>query len=123
NLGTTLINTAGTQHNYTVSGSQTTNPTTITAPANVEIKLSTSSTWGSTINISNTGNWGPFTVNARIASTASPTTITGNITHVSTGSMGSNIAVSGAVMLPPSLNANPTTLNLGSTPHNVPGTA
>ncbi|MCZ7608365.1 MAG: hypothetical protein M5U25_20455 [Planctomycetota bacterium] len=121
NLGTTYVNTPGTQYNYTVQGYSTTGQTTVTAPANVQIKLSTSATWVSSFNIANTGNWGPFTINVRIASTASPATISGNITHGGFGGTTVNVSVTGSVTTPPSLSVNPSSLNLGTTPQGTAG--
>ncbi|MCB9931784.1 MAG: hypothetical protein H6841_00005, partial [Planctomycetes bacterium] len=122
NLGSTPVGTAGTIQNYTITGYQTTAATAVTAPANVEIKLSTSSTWVSSFNISNTGNWGPFTIDARISGSAPVGPISGNITHLSPGLTQRDVTVSGTVT-PPTIYTSTLSLNLGSTPQGVAGTA
>lgn len=122
NLGSAPVGTAGTTQNYTITGYQTTSATIVTAPANVEIKLSTSSTWVSSFSIPNTGNWGPFTVNARISGSAPIGPVSGTITHVSPGLTQRNITVSGTVT-PPTIITSTNTRTLGSTPQGVTGTA
>jgi hypothetical protein len=121
NLGSTTQGTAGTTQNYTISGYQTSAQTTVTAPTGVEIKLSTSGTWVTSFNIANTGNWGPLTINARIAASASVGAISGNITHASTGLTTKNVSVSGNVNTPPSLAVNPSSLALGTTSQGTAG--
>ncbi|MCA8918605.1 MAG: hypothetical protein KDB32_05970, partial [Planctomycetes bacterium] len=62
-LGTTTQGTAGSAASYKVTGSLLTGNTTITAPTDVQIKLSTDTTWGTTIVVPvGSGNWGPLTV-------------------------------------------------------------
>ncbi|MCA8916675.1 MAG: DNRLRE domain-containing protein, partial [Planctomycetes bacterium] len=121
NLGTTPQGTPGSVQNYTVSGFQTTAATTITAPSGVEIKLSTAGSYSGSINISNTGNWGPFTVDARLIG-STPGSVSGNITHASTGITTVNVACSGTVT-GPTLTTSVASLNLGSTPLGTAGTA
>ena len=96
-LGSTPPGTAGTPVSYTVSGNSTTNQTVVTAPTGVEVSFSQSSGYANSITITSTGTWGPTTVWARITSSASAGTISGNITHVSTGMTTVNVAVDGFV--------------------------
>ncbi|MCA8912599.1 MAG: DUF4082 domain-containing protein, partial [Planctomycetes bacterium] len=100
NLGSTPMGTPGPTQTYTVSGYQTPAGTTITAPTNVEIKLSTDTVWGTTVNISNTGTWGPISIDARIKANATGGTVSGNITHVCSTLPQANVAVNGTVTGP-----------------------
>ncbi|MBX3475613.1 MAG: hypothetical protein KF754_14650 [Planctomycetes bacterium] len=122
NLGSTLVGVAGTAASYQLQGFNTTNATDITAPTGVEVSFTAGSGYAASLNIASTGNWGPTTIFARIASTASVGAITGNITNVSTGANSPNVAVNGSVT-PAGLNTTPTSLNLGTTPVGVAGTA
>jgi hypothetical protein len=82
-LGSTALGTAGATQSYTVSGTQTTAVTDITAPTGVELSLNQSS-WSGAVQITTTGTWGPTTVYARISASASQGAVTGNIVHTST---------------------------------------
>ena len=116
NLGSTAQGTAGTTQSYTVSGSATTASTTISAPTGVEVSLN-QSTWGSSANIPSTGNWGPTTVYARIASTAAAGAVSGNISHTTASATTRNVSVSGNVS---QLSATPTSLTGFSTVQGTP---
>ena len=120
-LGNAFQGTAGAPASYTVSGAALTGPTTLTAPANVELCDTQSGTYQDTWQITSTGTWGPTTMWARIKSTAPLGSITGNISHVSAGATTVNVAVNGNVQPVPSLGVNPSTLNLGTTSQGTPG--
>ncbi|MCL4730241.1 MAG: hypothetical protein KJ044_07410, partial [Planctomycetes bacterium] len=121
NLGSTNVGVPGTVVNYTLTASILTNDTLISAPAGVEFKRSTDATYVTTMTIPTTGSWS-LTMNVRLIGT-SVGSVSGNIVHTSTGANTLNVAVTGNVLGAPSLNANPTSLNLGNTPVGAPGTA
>ncbi|MCZ7606712.1 MAG: hypothetical protein M5U25_11720 [Planctomycetota bacterium] len=121
NLGTAFQGQNSTPVSYTVSGSQLSFSTSITAPANVEISFSQSSGYQDSLSIASTGTWGPTTIWARIKSTAPLGAVSGNITHASSGATTVNVSVTGSVTTPPSLSVNPSSLNLGTTPQGTAG--
>ncbi|MDO7876236.1 T9SS type A sorting domain-containing protein [Hymenobacter sp. ASUV-10] len=102
NLGTVGTNTAGTIYTYTVSGSLLTTGITITPPAGVEISkdgfLSTANTNAAPLVLPQSGNSvASTTISVRLAATATPGAVSGNITHVS-GTASQNVAVTGTVL-------------------------
>ena len=117
-LGQTVIGTAGTETSYTVTGTGTSAATTIAAPTGVEVSLSQTTGYATSISITTTGTWGPTTVWARISASAPAGAINANITHDTTGAVTGTVNATGNVI---DLQANPTTLNLGTTPVGTPG--
>ncbi|MBZ0135460.1 MAG: hypothetical protein K8I27_03675 [Planctomycetes bacterium] len=115
NLGQTGLNTPGNTMSYTVSGYLTSAQTDIAAPPGVQIKLSTDTVWGTAVTIPDLTTWGPYTMHVRLASSPTPATVTGNITHISVGSFSANVSVNGSV-IPPTLSTSAASINLGSTP-------
>jgi hypothetical protein len=122
NLGSTYETFPSTPVSYTVSGSILTNQTVITAPANVEISLTSGSGYTNSITIAQTGTWGPTTIYARIAASAAVGSVSGNITHVSSGAATQNVAVSGTVNPPSVVPSNAGPLDLGTVAAGNPGT-
>ncbi|MCL4729439.1 MAG: DUF4082 domain-containing protein, partial [Planctomycetes bacterium] len=121
NLGTTPQGTPGTAVSYTISGSQLSTFTTITAPTGVNVSFSQSSGYAQSIQYNTFPSYTNVTIWARLTG-ATAGTVTGNITHTSTGATSANVAVSGTVT-GPTISTSTSSLNLGSTPQGTPGSA
>jgi hypothetical protein len=122
----TTAGNASASQSITVNGTNLTASITATAPTGFEVS-SNNSTWGPTATIAQSG--GPLF--ARIASTATTGTLTGNITLASTGAISLSIPVSGTVNAPPSgipnvvinkfLNSTPDKVELLVVGNGIPG--
>src|SRR5690606_29103875 len=77
-LGLAALGSAGTETSYTLNGNGTSGNTTVTAPTGVEVSLSQTTGYATSISITTTGSWGPTTIWARISDTASAGAISGN---------------------------------------------
>jgi len=119
NLGSTPVGTPGAAINYSVSGSALTGPTTITAPAGVEVSLSMTTGYAGSIQITTTPAYTNTTVWARLTGAAA-IIVSGNITHAATGATTVNVTPSGNTW---SYTATPASLNLGATSVGTPSSA
>ncbi len=96
-LGTVTQGSAGTPQSYTVGGTFMTANIVITAPTGVELSLD-QVTWAGTETLTQAnGVVATTTIYARIKSTASLGSISGNITHTSAGTTEQDVSVSGTV--------------------------
>ena len=113
---------------FSVSGSNLTSNVTATAPAGFEVSLSEDNGYGNSVNISPgaNGTTGAVTVYVRSAASAPAGNISGNVVLASTGAASQNVAVTGVINAPPTVNVtSPQTVTQGSatTAINFTGTA
>jgi hypothetical protein len=128
-LGSTIVGNASTPASYTVSGANLgTNDIVITSPnANVELCLTSGGTYTATLNLTPSGGTvATTTIFVRISSAAPVGSVSGSITHTSTGATQQDLPVNGTVTVPPpaiALSGVTPPLNLGSTFQGTAGNA
>jgi hypothetical protein len=97
--------TASTEQSFTTSGSWLTANITVTAPTGFELSTTSGGSFSNTLTLTQTGGTvSSTTVYVRMAASATGTP-SGNITLASTGATTQNMAVSGTVSSPPTVNA------------------
>ena len=93
-FGDTEINTSSSAQNYTLSGNYLTSNVTVTTPAGFQVSLSSSSGWNNSLSITPLSGSVNVTVYVRFSPTATGS-ISGNISHISTGVTTQNVTVKG----------------------------
>ncbi|MCC6149833.1 MAG: hypothetical protein IT461_06250 [Planctomycetes bacterium] len=122
NLGTTTQGIAGAPQSWQVTGANLTANITVTPPAGVEIRNTAGGTFSAAaLDLVPVSGSVSATLEARIAASATAAQSFGDITHVS-ASANQNLTLSGTVLPPPSLNATPNSINLGTTTTGTAGT-
>jgi hypothetical protein len=107
---TTNEGSASTEQSYIVDGSNLIADISIAAPTDVEISLNASSGYTNTINLTPTGgNVAATTIYARLKGTT-PGTVSGVISHTSTGALTKNLNISGNVIALPIINISTNSL-------------
>ena len=97
-LGSTVSGAAGPTESYTVGGSNLQSGIIIMAPTGVELSDNGGNTWQTALDLPESGGTVASTiVLVRIAASASPGSISGDITNTSTGAPAQDVAVSGMV--------------------------
>lgn len=120
NLGTTTAGTPGTAAPYVVSASELAADLVITAPAGVEIREAGGAYAGMvTLVPDGAGTIAATTLEARIASTATPGQTFASIAHVS-ATLNEDLPLGGAVTVAPGITLSTSLLSLGTT---TPATA
>jgi hypothetical protein len=116
---TTVTGTASATRSFTVSGANLTSNVTVTAPANFEVSVSSSSGFADSINLAQsdgalTGQ--PVTVYSRLKASAPVGIYSGNITLSATGASNKQVAVSGKALAAEPLTSasNVTFTNVGA---------
>lgn len=101
----TCSGTASTEQSFTTSGSWLTANITVTAPTGFELSTTSGGSFSSTLTLTQTGGTvSSTTIYVRMASSATGTP-SGNITLASSGATTQNVAVSGTLSSPPTVNA------------------
>lgn len=122
NLGTTTQGIAGASQSWQVTGANLTANITVTPPAGVEIRNTAGGSFSAAaLDFVPVSGSVSATLEARIAASATAAQSFGDITHVS-ASANQNLTLSGTVLPPPSLNATPNSINLGTTTTGTAGT-
>ncbi|MFM6976366.1 MAG: LamG-like jellyroll fold domain-containing protein, partial [Sphingobacteriaceae bacterium] len=93
----TCTGAASAVQSFTVSGATLTSNVTVTAPTGFEVSLSSGTDFGSSVVITASGSLAATTVYARLVSSATAATKSGNITVASTGATTKTVSVSGTV--------------------------
>ncbi len=112
-FGTVDIGSSSTK-SYTLTGSNLTNNVTVTAPSSYyKVSLSSGSGFASSINVTPSGGSVNKTIYVKFTPT-STSTVSGNVTNVSSGATSKNVAVTGNGQYAPSLSVSPTSLAYGT---------
>ena len=105
----TVTGTASGAQTYTVSGDYLTDDVTVTAPINFEVSTNGTDFYDSRV-LARSGtdlSGEPVTISVRIKSTASLGSVSGDITHTSSGASQVNLAITGKVLsLEPTIQAS-----------------
>ncbi len=113
NLGSTTAGTPTAPYPFSVSGNHLTASVLVIAPTGVELSADNGSTWQTTETLTESGGTlSSTTLQARIAASANPGSISGNIAVTSSGAAEQDVSVSGTVNPTPSLVVNTTADNV-----------